>query len=64
VELGVYDVNGRLVRSLLHGAREAGSYQITWDGHDESGHTVAAGVYYARLLTPQGNFVRSLVYLR
>ncbi len=64
VELAVYDLNGRLVRSLLHGARDAGTYQITWDGNDESGHVAAAGVYYARLLTPQGKFTRSLVYLR
>jgi hypothetical protein len=64
VELAVYDLNGRLVRSLLHGTREAGTYQVTWDGHDESGHVAAAGVYYARLLTPQGKFTRSLVYLK
>jgi hypothetical protein len=64
VELTVFDVNGRVVRSLLHGTRDAGTYMITWDGHDESGNMAAAGVYYARLLTPQGKFTRSLVYLR
>jgi hypothetical protein len=63
VELAVYGVDGRLVRSLLRGTREAGAYQIAWDGRDEAGRTVAMGVYYARLVTPQGRFARSLVYL-
>jgi len=64
VELAVYSVDGRRVRSLVSGAREAGTYQVTWDGRDENGHTVGAGIYYARLLTPQGRFTRSLVYVR
>ena len=64
VELALYSVDGRLVRRLVHGTREAGQYQIGWDGRDEAGSLVPAGVYYARLVTQQGTFNRSLVYLK
>jgi len=42
-----YDVSGRLVRTLRPGRGEAGTVQ--WNGRDESGRLVPAGVYFARL---------------
>ena len=45
VSLTVYDVLGRRVRQLWDGALGAGSHRFVWDGHDEAGKDVAAGVY-------------------
>ena len=45
VSLTVYDVLGRRVRQLWHGPLGAGRHRFTWDGHDEAGRGVAAGVY-------------------
>ena len=45
VSLTVYDVLGRRVRQLWDGALRAGSHRFTWDGRDEAGKGVAAGVY-------------------
>jgi hypothetical protein len=64
VSLAVYSVDGRLVKQLVRGTREAGAYNVMWDGRDESGANAAAGVYWARLVTPQGTFSRSMVYLK
>jgi hypothetical protein len=64
VQLAIYSVDGRRVRQLVAGAREAGVYQVAWDGRDEGGSAVPAGVYYARLMTPQGNFTHQMVYLK
>ncbi|MFN8586384.1 MAG: FlgD immunoglobulin-like domain containing protein [Candidatus Eisenbacteria bacterium] len=64
VELVLYSVDGRMVRRLVNGTREAGQYQVAWDGRDEHGSLVPAGVYYARLVTRDGTFNRSLVYLK
>ena len=47
--LAVYDLSGRLVRRLSHGAMTAGPHALRWDGRDARGRTVAAGVYIARL---------------
>ena len=45
VSLTVYDVLGRRVRQLWDGALGAGSHRFVWDGRDEAGKGVAAGVY-------------------
>jgi hypothetical protein len=47
VEVAIVDVAGRVVRRLLRGVRSAGSHDVSWDGRDEAGRPVAAGVYLA-----------------
>jgi len=49
VELSVYDVGGRLVRSLADGPWAAGRHVAAWDGRNEKGRRVAGGVYLMRL---------------
>jgi len=44
----VYDLSGRLVRSLASGSFEAGEHELEWDGRGESGERVATGLYFAR----------------
>jgi flagellar hook assembly protein FlgD len=63
-ELEVFSVDGRRVRTLSQGAREAGEYSIEWNGTDDAGRALNAGVYYARLVTPQGRFTRTVTFLK
>ena len=49
VQAMVIDVTGRRVRSLPSGTMSAGSQVVSWDGRDESGRPVAAGLYFYRL---------------
>jgi len=63
VDLGVYSVDGRRVRSLARGAHEPGVYSLTWDREAENGTRVSPGMYFVRLTTSQGTFRRSLVVL-
>jgi hypothetical protein len=48
VRIQIYDVSGRLVRTLINKPQEAGSYDIAWDGTDSQGAALASGVYFAR----------------
>jgi len=48
VDLEVLDLAGRRVRTLHQGFAPAGALTLRWDGADESGRRVAAGLYYAR----------------
>ena len=64
VELAVFSVDGRRVRTLAHGTQEAGAYRIAWRGDDDGGHPQAPGVYWARLETTAGTFTRRIVFLR
>ncbi|MFC1572562.1 FlgD immunoglobulin-like domain containing protein [Candidatus Eisenbacteria bacterium] len=52
VSLEIFDVGGRLVRTLVNGDLDAGSHAVTWAGYDHSGHRVGSGVYFARLAVP------------
>jgi len=61
-ELQVYDVNGRLVRSLPGVRWSSGWQEIRWDGRDAAGNRVPAGVYAVRLVTP--NETRSVRVVR
>ena len=47
--LAIYDLQGRLVRALVDGERNAGAVGIMWDGRDDAGTPVSSGVYFARL---------------
>jgi hypothetical protein len=52
VQLRVYDVSGRLVRSLVEETEmAAGQHVAVWNGRDVSGRAVAAGVYFYNLAT-------------
>ena len=50
VQLVVYDVVGQRVRALVSGGLEPGLHRIIWDGRDDGGRAVAAGVYLYRLV--------------
>ncbi len=49
VQLSVYDVAGRCVRTLVDDVLPLGNHQARWDGRNQSGQAVASGVYFARL---------------
>jgi hypothetical protein len=49
VRIGVYDLAGRLVRRLVDEQRPAGTHDVPWQGRNQAGRTVAAGVYFIRL---------------
>lgn len=47
--LRVFDLHGRLVRTLFSGRFSGGSQVVTWDGRNDAGQSVASGVYTYRL---------------
>jgi uncharacterized repeat protein (TIGR01451 family) len=55
VNLSIFDVTGRHVKTLVERNMGPGRYQPVWDGRDEVGRTVSPGVYFVRL--EAGTFV-------
>jgi len=49
VSLTIYDVHGRLVRTLVNQESPAGEHRATWQARDNQGRNVASGIYFARL---------------
>ncbi len=65
VDLAVYDLKGRLVRTLVAGMnRPAGAQKSVWRGRDDSGRTVAGGVYVCRLEIDGHVFNRRLTLIK
>jgi len=64
IALRLFDVSGRLVRTLHHGFQEAGAHSVLWDGRNSRGELAPAGRYFYRLVGPHGRLERSLVVAR
>ncbi len=58
VQLVVYDLLGREVIRLVDGYKESGYHQVVWRGRTTEGREVPAGIYIARLDTPE--FTKSI----
>jgi flagellar hook assembly protein FlgD len=63
VRLGIYDLTGKQVATLMDGERPAGRSEATWDGRDHGGRA-AAGIYFVRLETPAGTRLTRVVLIR
>lgn len=64
VDLKIYDVTGRRVRSLVREQQPAGAHSVVWDGRNDGGRQVAAGVYFYRLTAGRSSSVKKMVILR
>jgi dipeptidyl aminopeptidase/acylaminoacyl peptidase len=62
-DLVVFDVAGRRVRTLVSGELNAGVHAPVWDGRDDAGRRVAAGVYFVRLKADGFDATRKAVRL-
>jgi hypothetical protein len=61
--LEVFDVRGRLIKSLFDARLDAGAHRIAWDATDAHGRHVAAGTYHCRLTSGDGVHARRLQIL-
>ncbi len=64
VRLDVYGVDGRLVRALWQGTREAGDFMVNWDGRGDQGHSLPSGTYFLRATGAGGVDTRKLQLLK
>ncbi len=63
VALTVYNVMGQTVRKLVSGQVAAGFHTVAWDGRDDSGMSVSAGVYLYRLSTGGQSVTKKMLLL-
>ncbi len=64
VDLTVYDIRGRRVRTLVGSNLEPGSHSVTWNGKDSEGRGVSSGIYFYTLKTADGTFTRKMIVLK
>jgi hypothetical protein len=64
VSVDIIDVSGRIVRRLVDGPHPAGDYSLKWDGKDDAGRELPAGVYFTHVMTAEGTTTRRVVLAR
>jgi hypothetical protein len=64
VDLGVYNVLGRRIRTLLTGDLSAGEHSRVWDGRDDLGAEAPPGIYFVRITQGEATESRRLVLVR
>jgi hypothetical protein len=64
VHLNVYDLGGRLVKTLIDEPMKADNHEVVWDGKDNDGARVASGVYFYKLVAGDFNATEKMVMLK
>jgi hypothetical protein len=64
VDLKIYDICGREVRTLMNERKTPGSYAVVWDGRDGAGLEVSSGVYFCRLEAGGSVETRKMLLIR
>jgi hypothetical protein len=64
VELSVFDIRGRLVRTLMDGVVEAGTHSSVWNGRNDQGAEAASGTYFYQLRTDSETLREKMVLLK
>jgi type IX secretion system substrate protein len=63
-KVAVYDISGRLIKTLLDEFTFGGEQTINWNGRDAAGRAVSSGSYFVRLQGDRDNEVRKVMLLR
>jgi hypothetical protein len=64
VSLRIYDVTGRLIRTLVDGYAPAGTRAVSWHGKNDQGQPVASGTYFYQLTAPSFSEKKKMVLLK
>jgi hypothetical protein len=64
VEIVIYDIRGRIVKTLINEIIRPGHYTATWDGADSNGNPMPSGIYFYRLKTAHTSQARKMLLLK
>ena len=64
VNLAIYNILGQKVRTLAEGPMESGSHTVTWNGKNESGSSVASGIYFYKLNAGDNTVTKKMTLLK
>ncbi|MAD51178.1 MAG: M43 family zinc metalloprotease [Candidatus Marinimicrobia bacterium] len=60
----VYDLYGRKIATLLHSELNAGSYNLSWQGRNDAGVMVSAGMYFLKVDTEYNHHVQKMIFMK
>ncbi|MBW7889252.1 MAG: T9SS type A sorting domain-containing protein [Bacteroidetes bacterium] len=62
VILSIFDVTGKLIKTLVNTIVQPGNYSVSWNGTNSEGFSVSSGIYYYRLTAGTFQETRKIVY--
>jgi flagellar hook assembly protein FlgD len=62
--LGIYDLLGKQIKTLVNQSQDAGNKKALWDGTDDLGRTVSAGVYLYQIQAGDFTQTRKMLLLK
>lgn len=62
--LGIYNIKGELVKTILSDNLEHGKHSLTWDGKNNNNKTSASGIYFYRLKTADQLLTKRMLLLK
>jgi hypothetical protein len=64
VRIQIYNLLGQMVRTLVDQVQSAGKWTVVWKGEDDAGATVASGIYFYRLVTPDVMMTQKMLLMK
>jgi hypothetical protein len=64
IHLDIYNLKGQLVKTLVNTDMEAGIHSVVWNGRDKNNQTVASGVYFYRLSSPDYSQTKRMLLMK
>jgi len=64
VKIEIFDASGRMVKTLVNGEQNIGSYALQWNGRDNNEKRVAQGIYFCKLETDKTTTIRKLAIVK
>ncbi|MBP7310557.1 MAG: T9SS type A sorting domain-containing protein, partial [Candidatus Cloacimonetes bacterium] len=64
ISVDIYNLKGQKVKSFYNGLGKKGRQVLSWDAKDNNGQSVASGIYFYRLNTPEGSKVQKMMVMR
>jgi len=64
VNISVYDINGRLVKTLMNNTLTSGTYSVVWNGDDVNGNAVSAGIYMYSLTSDETSITNKMILVK
>jgi len=64
VRLTVYDINGRIIKEIFSGDKQAGQYTFEWNGKNSNGVQVSSGVYFYSVKYNNSLLTKKMIYLK
>ena len=64
VTIGIYNMKGQLVKTLVNETKAAGDHTVVWNGTDASGRSVSSGMYYYKMYAGKYSSTKKMILMK